>query len=448
LSLVVAAYLLSATAFRIWWGGTSAPGRLAVPVLLLLAPPGAWLWHQARSVATRAIGLTALVTSIALTGLLAGPRSGQLAFNVRDGSALGLEWLNPLVDLPRGLPSFFRQTPGEALFRATFWLLAILAAWLVMRSIERRTARGDTGVALATPLCLAAAVMLAVTAVWKLDHVAAITPESSQLDLLQHYDRRIRPLGVNLSTADLESPDAIISRLRLSTSMRRPRPVDRSLLVVPDLVPAGRYRLHLPDEASASGTARLVVGRLARPLLTWDLRSGFVDGSADFELPVDVGSIVIEGDDDALRSVGRLQLQPLQVFSGRTRVARGFARRVERYGATSVYFLDDRAFAEWPGFWIRGNARTRIVAVPDRRGQAFQFFVRNAPVSNRLTLEVDGRSEEIELQPREERMISVRHASGRAATLISFHTSQGFTPSRVEPGSTDHRFLGCWIELR
>jgi biotin transporter BioY len=413
-----------------------------------LAPPGAWLWHQARSVATRAIGLTALVTSIALTGLLAGPRSGQLAFNVRDGSALGLEWLNPLVDLPRGLPSFFRQTPGEALFRATFWLLAILAAWLVMRSIERRTARGDTGVALATPLCLAAAVMLAVTAVWKLDHVAAITPESSQLDLLQHYDRRIRPLGVNLSTADLESPDAIISRLRLSTSMRRPRPVDRSLLVVPDLVPAGRYRLHLPDEASASGTARLVVGRLARPLLTWDLRSGFVDGSADFELPVDVGSIVIEGDDDALRSVGRLQLQPLQVFSGRTRVARGFARRVERYGATSVYFLDDRAFAEWPGFWIRGNARTRIVAVPDRRGQAFQFFVRNAPVSNRLTLEVDGRSEEIELQPREERMISVRHASGRAATLISFHTSQGFTPSRVEPGSTDHRFLGCWIELR
>ena len=69
-------------------------------------------------------------------------------------------------------------------------------------------------------------------------------------------------------------------------------------------------------------------------------------------------------------------------------------------------------------------------------------------MSNRLTLEVEGRSEEIELQPREERMIPVRHTSGGAATLISFHTSRGFKPSLVEPGSTDHRFLGCWIELR
>ena len=448
LSLTATAYLLSAAAYQVWWGGTSAPGRFAVPVLLLLAPPGAWLWQHARSIATRAIGLAALVLSIAQTGLLAGPRSGRLAFNVRDGFALGLEWLNPLVDLPRGLPSFFRQTPDEALFRAMFWLLAVLGAWLVMRLIERRTLRADAGVALATPLCLAAAAMLALTAVWKLDHVAVMTPESSQFDLLQYYDRRMRPLGVNLATADLESPEAILSRLRLSTSMRRPRPADRSLLVVPDIVPAGRYRLHLPAGASASGTATLVIGRLARPLLTWDLRSGFLEGSADFDLPVDVGSLVIEGDDDAVRSVGRVELQPLQMFSGRTRVASGFARRVERYGSTSVYFLDDRAFAEWPGFWIRGNAKTRIVAVPDGQGQTLQFFVRNAPVSNRLTLEVDGRSEEIELQPREERMIPIRHASGRAAMLISFHTSQGFKPSLVQRGSTDHRFLGCWIELR
>lgn len=448
LSLTATASLLSAAAYQMWWGGITAPGRFAVPVLLLFVPPGAWLWQHARLGATRAIGLAALVLSIALTGLLAGPKTGRLAFNVRDGFALGLEWLNPLVDLPRGLPSFFRQTPDDALFRATIWLLAIWGAWLVMRSIERRTPRADTGVALTTPLCLAGAAMLALTAVWKLDHVPAITPESSRLELLQHYDQRIRPLGVNLATADLESPSAIISGLRLSTSMRRSPPANRSLLVVPNTVPAGRYRLHLPEGASASGTATLIIGRLARPLLTWDLRSEFLDGSADFDLPVDVESIVIQGDADAARSVGRLELQPLQVFSGPKRVASGFARRVERYGATFVYFLDGRAFAELPGFWIRAKAKTRIVAVPAGRGQALHFFVRNAPVSNRLTLEVDGRSEEIELQPREERMIPIRHASGRVATLISLHASQGFKPALVEPGSTDHRFLGCWIELR
>ena len=36
----------------------------------------------------------------------------------------------------------------------------------------------------------------------------------------------------------------------------------------------------------------------------------------------------------------------------------------------------------------------------------------------------------------------------RAATLIRFTTSAGFSPSAVDPKSRDNRFLGVWVKVR
>jgi hypothetical protein len=445
-SAIALTYLLVASMFYMWWAGSVSPARLAVPVLPLLALPGAWLWKSARYSATRALSLALLAISLATTVALVGVDGGRLAYNFRDGYSLAAERFSPVVDLPQGLPTFFRQTPAGAVLRAIIWVLAMVAAWLTLRAIERKTSRSV--LALATPACLAAAVMLALSVVWRIDRVPGATPETSQLTLLARYNPRVRPLGLNLVPPGFSSADAVLSKLTISTPTRRPAPPARTLFVTPGIVPAGLYELRLKSPSAASGTARLVIGRMARPLHTWNLPADFQDGSAQFELPVDVGSIVVEGDDEAARTRIGLELHPKRVLWGSDRLADGYARRAERYGPALAYFFDDGAFPEERGFWIRGGAGSRIAVMPAAIGAPVQLFVRNAPVRNRVTIAIDGQEEILELQAGEERTIAMPLAADRSAALIRFQTGAGFRPSLVEPGSTDTRFLGVWIELR
>jgi hypothetical protein len=202
------------------------------------------------------------------------------------------------------------------------------------------------------------------------------------------------------------------------------------------------------DISGASGTATLVIGRNARPIASWNLRTDLRDGGVRFELPVSVGSIVVEGDDEAARDVKALSLRPIQLVPPANRLTGDYARRVERYGPGIAYFFDDGAFVEEPGFWVRGGSGTRIATMAIRPGSPLQFFVRNAPVTNRVSIEIDGHAQTFDLHPREERMVSVPISRAGGAALVKIHSDSGFRPSTVEPGSTDNRYLGVWIELR
>ena len=65
-----------------------------------------------------------------------------------------------------------------------------------------------------------------------------------------------------------------------------------------------------------------------------------------------------------------------------------------------------------------------------------------------MHIDIDGEPQIVEMQPREERLVPLPFTKGRAAALITIHSDAGFRPSEVEPGSTDSRYLGVWIELR
>jgi hypothetical protein len=391
-----------------------------------------------------------LAVSVAITAAMVTVDGGQLAYNFRDGYSRLAEWLSPLVDLPQGLPSFFRQTPAGAVVRAAVWVAAILLAWLALRAVERKRSASDAGpvLALATPACLAVAAMLALTTVWWLDNIPGPTTETGELVLLEHFDPRIRPTGVSLARLEFAPSEQIIERLSMATSRRRPAPPAQTLLLVPGVLPAGRYALEMPSPGEAAGTARLVIGRNARPIMTWNLRTDVHDRGVSFELPVDVGSIVVSGDEEAVRAAGVLSLRPLNVIPPRDRMTTEYARRVERYGPGLAFFFDDGAFVEEPGFWVRGGGRTRLAAMPVQANASLQLFVRNAPVPNSVEIEIDGAAQTIDLQPREERMIRIPIAGQRRAALINIYSRAGFRPSLVDPGSTDARFLGAWIELR
>lgn len=441
-------YLLVTSMFYMWWAGSVSPARLVVPLLPLLALPGAWLWRHTRHAATRAIATALLLLSMGITLSLVVVEDGRLAYNFRDGYSLAAERLSPLVDLPKGLPSFFRQTSAGATLRGTIWVAVMCGAVLALRAVERRTPpNARAALALATPASMAVAMMIAVTIVWKMDRVQAATADTSQLDLLKRYNPRLRPLGVRFNPFTFESSERTLSAIAISTPTRRPAPPAGTLLIAPGVIPAGEYELRPRNPSSMDGSVRLVIGRLAKPIRTWNLATDLRSGGLTFDLPVNVGSLIVEGDGEAARS-GGLVLIPKRLVPAGAKLSHAYARRVERYSRAHAYFFDDGAFPEQPGFWIRGGAESSIAVAPIERGAPLQLFLRNAPVKNSVTIDIDGEPQVLELQPREERVVPLPIAGDRKAAMLRFRTSTGFRPSSVEPGSIDNRFLGVWVELK
>jgi hypothetical protein len=410
----------------------------------MLAIPSAWLWATTPRASTRAAGIGLLVLSLMTTATLVSVDSGRLAFNVRDGYARGAEWMNALVDVPLALPSFFRHTPQVAAARAAVWIAFMAAAVLALRGLERRT-DPRSSFALALPLAFAVAVMGAVSTVWALDGVTPVKPDDSQMSVLTDYDVGVRPTGVDISHGRIETAGALVSTLAIATPTRRAPVPARTLLLVPSIVPAGEYELRIAPGAEVSGEARLVIGREARPSKTWNLATEFHDGAAELRLPATVGSLSILGDH---APPGALTLHPKRLWGGKARLSPDFARRVERYGPATVFFYDTEAFPEVPGFWVKGGRTASMaVALEDRSAHA-RIFLRNAAAINRVSLEVDGDEQVLDLQPGEERQMNLPMADGRPGALIRIESASGFRPIDVDPASRDSRYLGVWVEFR
>jgi hypothetical protein len=365
---------------------------------------------------------------------------------VHDGYGRAAEWINPVVDVTLGLPSFFRQTAGDAVVRAAIWLSFLLGAAFLLRALER-WGRAHRALAVSTPFAFAVAIMCAMTAVWRLDGVAAANPEKSQMSLLAKYSTAWRPVGVTLDTGALGSADDALAKVNIATPERRGSLPAGTLLMAPAVVPGGVYELRLTSNAPSSGTAKLIIGRLARPSRTWDLSSDFRDGAATLELAASVGSLVIAGDSRA--AAGGLTLHPSRIWEHESRLTTQIARRVERYGTALGFFFDLSAFFfEDPGFWIRGGRSAEFAVAPGNRNLPFQMFVRNGAVANPVRVHIDGVVQELELQPREERTLAIPIADHRSGALVRIQTDSGFRPSDVDSGSRDTRFLGVWIEFR
>ena len=63
-------------------------------------------------------------------------------------------------------------------------------------------------------------------------------------------------------------------------------------------------------------------------------------------------------------------------------------------------------------------------------------------------LEGEGWRQELSLNAGEERLIDLPMDPNRRAETLRISASAGARPTEYERGSTDSRFLGCWIEVR
>jgi hypothetical protein len=447
LCAVGVAYLAAVSSFQMWWAGDSAPARFLAPMVPLFSIPAAFLWSASSMRATRVVAVAALTASLLATTMLVGVDGGRLVHNASDGYARAVDWMSPLTDLALALPSFFRHTPGAAVLRAGVWIVFLCAAVGVLRALERKT-RVRGLLELATPVCLALAVMGAATTVWAIDSAPAVNTENS-LRALSGYSAWLRPTGIDFDARTIAPADSLLQKLVVSNPKRRGVPPAPTLLLAPTPVRAGEYDVCIEDGTHAEGRAKLVIGRLARPIKTWDLGAAGCSRTTPIRLPVTVGSLVVLADGRA--AAATIKLVPRQIWEGSSHLTSDIARRVEPYGPAQVFFFggyDKRVFLEDRGFWVKGGEEVQLVVTRDDVREPLQMFVRNAAALNDVRVEMSGDVRRFTLQPREEVTLAVPIVDVRPGALIRIASTSGFVPSDVEPGSTDERFLGVWVEFR
>ena len=448
LLFVLVPYLLAVTHFAMWWGGTSAPARFFVPMLLMLTIPAAVGWAGIRRRSTRATALAALAATAFASGALVFVDGGRLAYNVRQGYALWLEWLNGATDLARGLPAWWRGSETFLYRDVAIWGVAIGAAWLALRGLETAGwLRTRGALAAATTAAYAMAAMSAITIVWTLAGLRGGVETPGQLEMLRRLGAEERVLLLALPSLRRLGAQEAPSLLRIdpapSTTPGGAGVNDRPLYQLAS-VPAGRYRLQ-PRGSAAAGWLMIGIGREQFSITSGQLVSPPEPIVLDF--PVDVRAIVVRGDEQARRSVQGLTIEPLSIVLPGNRLAPGLARRAVRYGAATVFFMDDRSFPEPEGFWVGGGRTSEIVVRPDTARTSVTMLVRNGPAANQVVLQTGGWKEDIVLTAGEARRIQVPVDARRGASRLTMTAATGFRPAEADPNSRDSRFLGVWVRM-
>lgn len=447
LLFVLVPYLITATSYAMWWAGMSAPARFASPAVPILAIPCAVAWRAIRHRATAVIAAGSLALTAFISAALILPGGGRLAYNTRDATALWLAWASRLLDLGQGLPAWFRGRDAEFLRDVLVWAVALVGAWWAARACESvRSLRGAGRLATIVTAFYAVAGMIALSVVFALHGVSGLTPMPSQLEVLRRVAIEPRALVLQVAPPRVLAADGLLALLKLE-SVARPTagPGGRSdpTVAVFPTIPAGRYRVRL-EGGGPGGWLMLGIGQdqfaLRSEALTWP------PPPIEIEFPVDVRALIVRGDEGARRAVRRVVVEPLSIVPAGARLTDLVARRAVKYEGASVFFLDDRSFAEPDAFWVGGSRQSTFVVQPARLQSSVDLHLRNAPVDNRLTLESGQWREELTLAPGEERHVQVPLGPGHRAVLVTATTTAGFRPSESTPGSRDDRFLGVWVK--
>ena len=448
LLFVMVPYLITSTSYAMWWGGWSAPARFANPAVLLLAIPCAVAWTRVRHPATRIAASGALACTAFLSFVLVTVDGGRLAYNTRDTTALWLAWAARLNPLGEGMPVWYRGREAAFGRDVIVWAIALLTAYVVVRALARWEAlRSRSRYATAAAAVFAIAASAALTVVWTLGGVDAIAPAPAQLDMLRQLAREPRVLAARIEPPRLLEPAAMLSMLRIEAS---PRPGggtgtgrNEQPLVSFPAIPAGRYRLSIRTRGPG-GWLILGIGQDQFALFSGALQ--YPPVPVNIEFPVDVRALVVRGDEEARRTIRSVALEPYELVPSDGRLTGLVARRGIAYDHARVFFLDEACFAEPDAFWVGGAREGVFVLQPVQPASSITVLMRNAPVENQVTVQSGQWTEELRLQPGEERQLEIPLAPGRSAALVSVTSRSGFRPSETVAGSRDQRFLGVWIK--
>jgi len=124
-----------------------------------------------------------------------------------------------------------------------------------------------------------------------------------------------------------------------------------------------------------------------------------------------------------------------------------------------IYFADDNQWGkELNGFWVKGKSRTSLVLRCWKPVNEFRVSVKNGGVKNRLMGKIGKSGFQTKADPSQSLEFNVKpgkpvlfyNLNGDPSYCYNVYiqTADGFIPRFTEPGSTDSRFLGCFIEIK
>ncbi|MEZ5290006.1 MAG: hypothetical protein R2745_02905 [Vicinamibacterales bacterium] len=458
--VVFGALLFTVGAFRIWWGGSAAPGRPLTSGLPLLMLPVAIQIGAAGTSATRRAAQHVLIwTGATLAAVLVLAQNGLLLANDRDGTSALLAWLSARWPLWTVAPTFIAHEAPRELVDVAMWALAAVAgSWALRRA--RVTNRGAAALA-ALGLVLATVVVGAAI-------VRALPPADpplpgidlrarARLPALDSFDRVTRPLAIRYAPFHVSRAAEVESLLALGVTpglRTDPQPV-RVLHNGRFSLPAGRYRVDVrwasrrPLPARAGSTLALQVGRIGPPLTTWTVDPA-PDGtwSAEFWLPLDAAFVGLRGDGAVERSVAAVTFSPLDVVDAGSRTVTPPVLAAARYGEVLVLFHDELTYPEPTGFWTTGQRASRLsIACPGGCTDGVALRVHSGRRPNQLHLQAFGWTRDVPLVPETQVTVTVPPPPAGGVVELDTNTTTGFVPVDIDPALHDRRFLGAWIEV-
>jgi hypothetical protein len=426
LALIVIPYAVAAASYHMWWGGRSTPARFIVPVLLPFGVAIGVAWQRAGR-GVRAMILVLLASSLGITAILAVVDGGALAYNVRDGYALWLEWIAPVVRLPLALPSLFRSggALATAWAQAAAWVLAIAGGGIVLR-------RSAT---VAVPSVTALAIGLGSTAGWMLAGIDAVDAGSG---LWRVARAAARPGAVGVTLPSIRAAGAAALLRDTARPAQAPRLDGPLSLFAARDVPAGIYDIRLPTR-TGDGSVGVTVGRVP-PFATVAVSAvGGTNTIMRHDLPFGAASLRMDSLAHRVVPSGSAMLVPIRLARARVPMARAAVR----FDRGTMWVLDKGGWAEGGGVWTRGTAPVTIAA--DVNGPV-PLRLRSGAVPTTVSVNAESWRGEVALGPRDARDIDV--PVGVPRTPIRIAADRPFRPHDYDASSNDMRELGVWVELR